>query len=300
METVKLGGIPTPASRIGLGTWSIGGWMWGGSDSLAVRTLERSLDLGVNFWDTAPVYGHGRAEELVGEALKLTKRRDRVVVATKLGLDWSEPHLKRDAGAERVRKEVHDSLRRLGTDYIDLIQIHWPDSHTPAAETVQALVELQREGLVLALGVSNYSAPQMEAFRAHGLLVSNQVPYNVLEREPETTVFPYCRRHRVLVIVNGALCRGLLSGRSRYTTPGYAKYGEVVDKLDSLARRRYKRRVIHLAMRWLLDGPVRNIALWGARRPEQLNTIPDILGWRLDAAALQEIDDIVNSALTSR
>lgn len=310
METIKLPGITTEASRIGLGTWAIGGWMWGGSDEEpALQTLELAFEKGINFWDTAPVYGFGRAEEIVGKALKRLGKRDEIVIATKCGLDWTGGQgIQRNATRERILQEVDDSLRRLGTDRIDLMQVHWPNPSTPAKETAEALLEAQQAGKIVSLGVSNYSPRQMDDFQHHATLVSNQPPYNLFERDIESDVLPYCQKHDIAVITYGALCRGLLSGRISMAThfegddlrqydPKFQRdtlptYLQAVRLLDELAQR-HGRRVLHLAVRWLLDQPGVSVALWGARRPEQLETVDQVLGWHITAEMMEEIDHIV-------
>src|SRR5271170_2482232 len=136
MEFSALGASQFEVSRIGLGTWGIGGWMWGGTDeSAAIKAIHRALELGINFIDTAPVYGFGESESIVGRAIK-GKARDKIVLATKVGLDWSSDGKPfRNSSKERIAKEIDDSLRRLQTDYVDLYQVHWPDLQTPFEET---------------------------------------------------------------------------------------------------------------------------------------------------------------------
>lgn len=155
METINISELPFPASRIGLGTWSIGGWMWGGSDArAAIRTIQAAVDQGITLIDTAPVYGFGRSEELVGQALRTGNRRDGAIIATKCGLEWRDGEVFRNSSASRIRKEVEDSLRRLQTDCIDLYQVHWPDASVPIAETAEILARLVKAGKIRAIGVA--------------------------------------------------------------------------------------------------------------------------------------------------
>ena len=217
VETMRIEGIPAPVSRIGLGTWAIGGWMWGGADDAAsVATLRGAIERGINLIDTAPVYGFGHAEEMVGQALQGI--RDQAVIATKAGLEWAGEGVRRNSSPARIRREVEDSLRRLRTDRIDLYQIHWPDPQVPIEDTARTLQDLQREGKILAVGVSNYSPEQMDQFRAVLPLASVQPPYNLFERAIEADVLPYAREHKLAVLAYGALCRGLLSGRMTVDT----------------------------------------------------------------------------------
>ena len=214
IETVKHDNIPLPISRIGLGTWAIGGWMWGGSDEAAsIRTIQHAVDLGINLIDTAPAYGFGHSEKIVGKALADGGRRDKAVLATKVALEWSDGNVYRNATPERIREEIEDSLRRLRTDRVDLYQVHWPDPLVPIEDTAETLLELRREGKILALGVSNFSPAQMDAWRRVAPLHSTQPPYNIFEREIENDVLPYALQHKLLVLSYGAICRGLLSGR---------------------------------------------------------------------------------------
>jgi aryl-alcohol dehydrogenase-like predicted oxidoreductase len=307
IETIKIPGIDTPVSRIGLGTWAIGGWMWGGSDEArSIETIRGAVESGINLLDTAPVYGFGNSEEIVGKAL--AGIRDKVVIATKVALDWPNEKVRRNASAARIRQEIEDSLRRLRTDRIDLYQVHWPDPLVPHEETAVELDKLRQEGKILAIGVSNYSPGQMDGFRKHATLATVQPPYNLFERAIETDVLPYAKERGLTVLAYGALCRGLLSGRMRSDTvfdgddlrkadpkfkaPRFAQYLGAVEELRQFADERYGKSVLALAVRWILDqGPT--IALWGARKPEQLAGLDEAFGWQLSAGDLLEIDVIL-------
>ena len=194
MEQIAIGTSGLKTSRIGLGTWAIGGWMWGGTDEAqSIATIRSAVERGVTLIDTAPVYGFGRSEEIVGKALAEGGLRDKVQIATKVGLAWKDGAVFRDSRPARIRKEIEDSLRRLRTDVIDLYQVHWPDLETPIAETARTLEDLRREGKIRAIGVSNYSPAQMDAFRAVARLDAVQPPYNLFEREIEADVLPYAK-----------------------------------------------------------------------------------------------------------
>jgi aryl-alcohol dehydrogenase-like predicted oxidoreductase len=311
MERVRIGGTELETSRIGLGAWAIGGSWWGGTDETeSVRTILRALEMGIDLVDTAPVYGRGLSEELVGKALREWGHRDSVVVATKAGLLWPGGEVVRDARPESIRADVEGSLRRLGIERIDLLQVHWPDPLVPIERTAEAMAALVAEGKVRAVGASNFSPAQMEAFRAAAPLHTSQPPYNLFERQVEEDVLPYCEAHGITTLTYGVLCRGLLSGRMRLDTefasddmrgvedpkfqpPRFAGYLEAVDRLDRFALENFGKRVIHLAARWVLDQPGVGVALWGARRPEQLDPVEDVFGWSLDADALETIDRIL-------
>jgi aryl-alcohol dehydrogenase-like predicted oxidoreductase len=314
MERIRIGNSDLTASRVGLGTWAIGGRMWGGSDEAqSIATIHAAVERGVTLIDTAPAYGFGRSEEIVGKALAEGGLRQKVVIATKVGLAWKDGAVFRDSRPARLRKEIEESLRRLRTDVIDLYQVHWPDLETPIAETARTLEDLRAEGKIRAIGVSNYSPAQMNAFRSVAHLQAVQSPYNLFEREIEKHVLPYAAGSGLTVLSYGALCRGLLSGRM---TPGTKFNGDdlrkvdpkfhgerfrqhlaAVDELKRLARERFGKSVLALAVRWVLDqGPT--IALWGARRPEQLDPVADIDRWHIDAASRREIDAILTRFVT--
>jgi aryl-alcohol dehydrogenase-like predicted oxidoreductase len=314
MEFVDIPGTSIRASRIALGTWAMGGWMWGGSnENDAISAIHSALDRGINLIDTAPVYGFGRSEEIVGKALAAGGRRKRAYIATKVGLDWKDQKAFRNASKARIIEEAENSLRRLQTDVIDLYQVHWPDPHTPIAEIAEAMGELHRAGKIRAIGVSNFSPAQMEEFRKVAPLHAAQPPYNLFERAIEEDVLPYCRDRGIAVLAYGSLCRGLLSGSmsrsSRFTgddlrkndpkflPPRFEQYLAAVERLDRFAQERYGRSVIHLAVRWVLDRGEANIALWGARRADQLSPIANVAGWCIDSAAMAEIDRILQETI---
>jgi aryl-alcohol dehydrogenase-like predicted oxidoreductase len=313
VEKIDLPGANASSSRIALGTWAIGGWMWGGTDDRqAIATIHSALERGITMIDTAPAYGFGHAEEIVGEALSKGGRRDRVLIATKVGLNWRDGNVFRDAHPARIRQEIEDSLRRLRTDRIDLYQVHWPDHSIPIEETARELDRLHRSGKIRAIGVSNFSPTDMDRFRSVAPLHSIQPPYNLFEREAEADVLPYARQHGLVVLAYGALCRGLLTGRMRADThfdgddlrrvdpkfqqPRYGQYLAAVKALDGFARGHYGRSVLALSLRWILDRG-KTIALWGARRPDQLDPVSEVMGWSLDSAAQGEIETILRRCI---
>jgi aryl-alcohol dehydrogenase-like predicted oxidoreductase len=314
MEFANVADTGLAISRVGLGTWAIGGWMWGGTDDEeSVKTIHAAVERGINLIDTAPAYGFGRSEEIVGRAIADGRLRSRVVIATKTGLEWKGRQVFRNASRDRILREATDSLRRLRTDCIDIYQVHWPDPFVPIEETAEAMQTLFDEGKIRAIGVSNFSVAQIERFRRVARLHVVQPPYNLFEREIEAELLPYCRKSELAALTYSALCRGLLSGRlqedahfqgddlrltdPKFQSPRYAQYLAAVRRLDQLARNRYRKRVIHLAVRWLLDQGA-TTALWGARHPQQLQPIDEVLGWCLDAAAKAEIDRILRESIT--
>jgi aryl-alcohol dehydrogenase-like predicted oxidoreductase len=311
LEYIEIQGTNIVSSRIALGTWAIGGWMWGGTDEKeSIRTIHAALDQGINLIDTAPIYGYGRSEEIVGQALRQHGRRDSIILATKVGLDWTNGKIQRNSTRQRILREIEDSLRRLQTDYVDIYQVHWPDSVTPIEETARTLRELYEQGKIRAIGVSNFSPQQMARFESVAPLHTIQPPYNLFEREIEGDVLPFALGNGITTLTYGALCRGLLSGAMsadrqfakddmrktsdpKFQRPHFAEYLDATNKLDVYAREHFGKRVIHLAVRWLLDQPGIGVALWGARRPEQLAPIREVIGWALGRSDFAAIDAIL-------
>lgn len=315
MEKVTLDGLDKEVSRIGLGTWAIGGWLWGGTDERrSIETILAALERGITLIDTAPVYGFGVSEEIVGKALEEFGNRDQVVLSTKVGLEWRDGKVFRNSTPERIRKEVEDSLRRLRVERIDIYHVHWPDPLVPYEKTAETLQKLKEEGKIAAAAVSNYDPQQMEAFRKETTLSVLQPPYNLFERGIESEILPYCQKpdRKVALMTYGALCRGLLSGRMtgdttfgegdlrswdpKFTEPRFGQYLEAVRRLDELARERHGKRVIHLAVRWILDQGV-EMALWGGRSPEQIEPVEEMMGWSLTVEDLQAIDRVLEETV---
>src|SRR5438270_10251649 len=219
MEHAVIPGTPLQVSRITLGTWAIGGWMWGGTDEAeSIATIRAAFEHGINIVDTAPVYGFGRSEEIVGKAIAEGRLRSDVMIATKAGLQWEDGKVSCNASRARIMAEVEDSLRRLRTDYIDIYQVHWPDPLVTIEETAEAMNALFEQGKIRAIGVSNFSVLQMERFRRVAPLHVLQPPYNLFERGIERSLLPYCQKNKIATLGSGALCRGLLSGRMQANT----------------------------------------------------------------------------------
>ncbi len=313
MEFSKIPETSIRMSRIGLGTWAIGGWMWGGTDEEElIKTIHTAVERGAKLIDTAPAYGFSRSEEIVGRAIADGRLRSRVVIATKVGLEWKDGKVFRNASRDRIKREVANSLRRLRTDYIDIYQVHWPDPLVSIEETAEAMQTLFDQGKIRAIGVSNFSLAQIERFRRVAKLHIVQPPYNLFEREIEAELMPYCGQSGLATLTYGALCRGLLSGKLRedahfegddlrltdpkFQPPRYAQYLAAVRRLDQFAADNYRKRVIHLAVRWILDQGA-TTALWGARHPGQLLPIDEVFDWSLDTAAKAEIDRILRESI---
>jgi aryl-alcohol dehydrogenase-like predicted oxidoreductase len=312
MQTVRLGQTDLEVSPIALGTWAFGG-EWGSFDHTdAMNTIRRALELGLNFFDTAQGYGFGVSERLLGEALWSAVGRDEVVVATKGGLRMEGDTLRRDASANWLRSGVESSLRNLGTDYIDIYQVHWPDLHTPAGETAQVLQDLVAEGKIRHVGVSNYSPEQMDELAAYGRVETLQPPYHMFHRDIESEVLPYAAKHDIGVLVYGPMAHGLLAGRmgadttfppddwrshSRdFTGQNFARNLDVVEELKEFARLRGIQ-VPQLAIAWTIAHPAVQVAIVGARRPSQLETLVPASGVPLTPSDMEELEHILSAAV---
>ena len=300
MEFQELGASGVEVSRITFGSWAAGGWMWGGTEQNdAVGAIHASYDLGVTSIDTAPIYGQGLSEEIVGEAIK-SLPRDKVQVLTKFGMRWdlargdfamktkdNDGHdldVYKYAGRASIIKECEDSLRRLGTDYIDLYQQHWPDTTTPIDETMEAVQRLIEQGKVRAAGVSNYSVAQMEKAEKTIKLASNQVPYSMLRRDIEKDVVPYCQASSKGILVYSPLQLGLLTGKMKpgqhfdasdlrstnrlFKPESVTRVNEFLSKIRPLAETK-SATLGQLVLRWTLAQPGITVALVGARNPGQ-------------------------------
>ncbi|MBX0291409.1 aldo/keto reductase [Hymenobacter sp. HSC-4F20] len=300
MEYIELGTSGVRVSRITFGSWAAGGWMWGGTEQNdAVGAIRASFDLGVTSIDTAPIYGQGLSEEIVGEAIK-TLPRDQVQILTKFGMRWDDNKgdfgfksknnqgqdidVYKYAAPESIIKECEDSLRRLGTDYIDLYQIHWPDVTTPIADTMEAVQRLIEQGKVRAAGVSNYSVEQMQEAEKVVNLASNQVPYSMVRRDIEKDVVPYCLEHNKAILAYSPMQLGLLTGKIkpgqhfdasdlRATHPLFkpefvTRVNAFLDKIRPMAESK-NATLGQLVLRWTLAQPGISVALVGARNAEQ-------------------------------
>jgi aryl-alcohol dehydrogenase-like predicted oxidoreductase len=311
MRTRKLGGSGLELTTIGFGAWAIGGggWAFGWGpqdDNESIAAIRRGLDLGINWIDTAAVYGLGHSEEVVARAIE--GRRDRVILATKCGLVWNPgettPFGRLMAGS--VRREVEDSLRRLRTDRIDLYQIHWPNPPEDIEEAWSEIARLVGEGKVLHAGVSNFNVEQLERIRAIHPVASLQPPYSMVHRSVEGELLGYCRDHGIGVIVYSPMQAGILSGaftRERlaalpmddwrrnarqYQEPLLTQNLELVEKLRAIAGRA-GRTVGQLAIAWVLRRPELTAAIVGARRPSQIEETAMAADWDLTRDELGEI-----------
>lgn len=308
MQYRKLGKHGPEISAIGFGSWAAGGDWGGQDDQLSAESVRAALDAGVTFFDTAPVYGKGHSEEVIGKALG--GDRNKVVLATKCGMVWDENKtVSKNGSYQSILREAEDSLRRLGTDYIDLYQMHWPDTDTPAEETMRAMEKLVQDGKVRYVGVSNYNVPLLEKSLAVRHVDSLQPPYSILRPAVEKEILPYCLEKGIGVVSYSALTSGLLSGNYTYDT----KFGEndwrsrnkahTLD-LRSNVDRAEKLKVIanrlgvtlpQLAVAYILMHPAITSAIVGVRKPDHILSVLPAIDVKLDEVTLAEIRAIAAS-----
>jgi aryl-alcohol dehydrogenase-like predicted oxidoreductase len=312
MRTTRLGKTDMTVSAIALGTWAFGG-DWGPFDEdEATGTVQRAVEVGVTLFDTAQGYGFGVAERLLGAALWKVARREDVVVATKGGLRMDGDRLVRDASAAWLRAGAEASLRNLGTDYIDLYQVHWPDLHTPAQETAEALDQLIADGKVRHVGVSNYDAKQIDELARAGRVETLQPPYHMFHRDIEDELLPYAAEHDIGVLVYGPLAHGILSGTMTPATTfpaddwrshnpdfqgeRFARNLAVVDRLKAFALDRGIT-LPQLALAWALAAPAVDVAIVGARTPAQLDGLVPAADVILTADDRAELDQVLSRSV---
>lgn len=315
MEYTKIPGIDKKASRIGIGSWPIGGFMWGGNDDAeAIRMIHSALEQGVTVVDTANDYGFGHAEELIGRALKESGKREDIVLSAKCALDWKGETIYRDGSKERITSEIDGTLERLQTDYLDVYFVHWPDPAVPMQETAEAIKSHYDSGKIRAIGVSNFSVEQMEGFSEVAPIHAVQPPYNLFERKAGAEIFPTSKQSGATLYLYSSLCRGLLSGKMtrdrefnegdmrkdqdpKFQQPRFDQYLAAADQLEQFVQQAYGRPLIDLAVRYVLDQSETGIALRGARRPDQLEALNRIDGWKLTQEDKQEIDRILDETI---
>ncbi|MFW6259885.1 MAG: aldo/keto reductase, partial [Tangfeifania sp.] len=300
MEYRKIANSDLELSRVTFGAWAAGGWMWGGTEQNdSVNAIKAAYDLGVTSIDTAPVYGQGKSEEIVGEAIKDIPR-DKVQILTKYGMRWdikkgdfafkskdnngNDIEIYKYAGKESIVKECEDSLRRLGTDYIDLYQIHWPDITTPIQESMEAVDKLIKDGKVRYAGVCNYDAEQLDEALNYVDVISDQVPYSMVKRDIERQLVSYAIENNRAILAYSPLERGLLTGKMKpgyefgendhrsglpyFTDENIEKTNEFLEKIKIIANDK-EATLAQLVIRWTVEQPGITIALVGARNPEQ-------------------------------
>lgn len=311
------------ASAVGLGTWAIGGWMWGGTDEQeSIAAIQASLDAGVTLIDTAPAYGLGRSEEIVGKALK--GQRDKAVIATKCGLVWHTDKgrhffdqdgkpVHRYLGRDAIFHEVEESLRRLGTDYIDLYITHWQDPTTPIEETMRALEDLKASGKIRAIGASNVNAQELEAYISSGGLDAIQERFSMIDREIKADLLPLTRANGISTLSYSSLALGLLSGaigpdrvfsgddqrrdNPRFSVSNREKALAFAAAIRPVAEK-HAASIAQTVIAWTLAQPGVTFALCGARNPAQALDNARAGTIRLDADDQSAIDAAISAKLT--
>lgn len=322
MEYRQLGDSDLKVSAITFGAWAIGGWMWGGIEANdAVNAIRASVDEGVTAIDTAPIYGQGLSEELTGEALKGLDRT-KIQILTKFGMRWdlakgslafnskdnagNAIDIYKYAGKESVIEECEKSLKRLGTDYIDLLQIHWPDVTTPIDETFEAVLRLKEQGKIREAGVCNYNVAQMKEAESVLKLASNQVPFSMVERKIEEELVPYCIENKKAILAYSPLQRGILSGKMRpghqfgegdtragsrfYQPDNLNRINTFLDQIRPMAESKSVT-LAQLVIRWTIDRPGITVALVGARNAEQAIQNARAINVKLSAEEIKFIND---------
>lgn len=312
MEYRRLGTTDINVSVVALGCWAIGGevGVWGPvDDNESIAAIQQGLDLGLNFIDTAPAYGYGHSEEIIGKAI--TGQRDRVVIATKCGLVWREHggRIDRCLTARSVMAECAASLHRLRIETIDLYQIHWPDPDTPIRETMEALARLREQGKIRAVGVSNFARAQLSEARQYGAIDCLQPELSMFERAAAEDLLPYCREYGIAVVVYAPLARGLLTGKfhtasrfadlrakdPRFTGSAFTQHLATIDRLKTIAEH-LDCTVAQLALRWTIQQEGVTAAIAGFKRPSQVVENARAGELRIPPSMMDEI----NAILTER
>ncbi|AZI24565.1 aldo/keto reductase [Pedobacter sp. G11] len=327
MEYRKIGNSDLELSAITFGAWAAGGWMWGSTDrNDAIKAIQAGYDLGVTSIDTAPIYGQGDSEEIVGEAVKGIAR-DKIQLVTKFGMRWDLEKGKlamqtknndgknidvyKYAGKESVIFECEQSLKRLGTDYIDLYQIHWPDVTTPIIETFEAVSRLIEQGKVRYAGVCNYDVAQLKEADHTLEIISNQIPFSMVNRAVEEEIIPFCLEHNKSVLAYSPMERGLLTGKmtadykfeegdhrqgNKFFTPeSIQKTNAFLAKLEPLAEEK-NATLSQLVLRWTIERPGITIALVGARNEKQAIQNAEAINVKLSADEIQFINTELKNA----
>jgi len=313
MRTRRLGNTGLELTIVGLGTWAIGGpWQfgWGPQDeNEAIAAILKAIDLGINWIDTAPIYGCGHSEELVGRALKQTKVKP--IIATKCSLLWNDKREKIGClKAESIRKECEESLKRLGVEVIDLYQMHWPDPEKEIEEGWGEMARLQKQGKVRYIGVCNYNTAQLDRIRKIATVTSLQPPYSMIRRGVEAELLPYCAKNNIGVVAYSPMQRGLLTGKfskkrlselapddhrlksGDYQEPEFSATLALVDKLRPIAEKN-KRTLAQLAIAWVLRRPEVTAAIVGARKPSQIAETAPAADWILTKNDIAEIEKLL-------
>ena len=318
LQQRSITGTCITVSPVGIGTWVMGGWMWNGANEQdAHEALVHAFEHGVNLIDTAPIYGFGKAEEIVGNALSKYGHRDRIIIATKFGLEWDTKHrIRKNNSRKHIIQEIDESLRRLKTDYIDLYQVHWHDDNTSLIETMSTLSRLKKQGKIRAIGVCNFDIPRIQKCLKQLPLNTVQIPFNLLEQENKESIMPYCIENDLSTLTYGTLCKGLLTGKFnqhtqferddvRYTYPAFSNKLfptnlHMVNKLKKYAaEKNYS--LTQLIIEWTINQPGITCALVGTRnRAQAEQNFHALNNYSLSAKDISAIDTIIADSQTGR
>ena len=323
MQFRKLGDSGLDTSIIGLGTWAMGGWMWGGTDEeKSILAIRESIEQGVNLIDTAPAYGLGRSEEIVGKAI--VGQRDKVVLATKCGLVWHTQQgnhffdedgkpVHRFLGADSIRHELEGSLKRLQTDYLDLYITHWQDPTTPIEETMKTLLALKKEGKIKAIGISNASLDELKEYQKFGVVDAVQERYNAIHRSLEAEILPHVQQTNTACLSYSSLALGILSGKITAQTTFNGDDQRANDALFSQGNRSIVQAfcqqiapfakelevsVAQLVIAWTVAQPGVTFSLCGARNPQQAKENAIAGNIVLGDSLVAQISGLVDTHLT--
>ena len=326
MEYKNLGTSSVKVSQLAFGAWAIGGWMWGGAEEAeALLAIKTAYESGMTTIDTAPVYGFGKSEELVGRAM-MGVPRDKYQILTKFGMNWETPQgeyffdtsdndgkpvkMYKYAGRQQVIREIEASLKRLRTEYVDLLQIHWPDNTTPIAETMEAVAVLIQQGKIRAAGVCNYNTEQVNEASKVVNIVSNQVPYSMVNRAIEADIVPQALAKRMSIIPYSPLQRGLLTGKIKrehkfndgdtregnrfYTPENIDRTNELLQRLKPIADDHHAT-LAQLVLNWTTRQPAMDCVLAGARNAIQVRDNVKALDFRLSDDELATMNSLVRN-----
>ena len=316
MENRKIKGVNAVIAPVALGTWAFGGDSWWGKqdDKDSMEVLSAAIESGINLIDTAPMYGRGRSERTIGAFLRKNKLREKVVLATKLGLSWQGSRVFHDLSRKRMLAEIDESRQRLDTDYFDLYQVHWPDSNAKAQETADIMYEFYKKGLIKAVGVSNYSLEQMDEFMKYCPLHSLQPQYSMLVRDIEKEIVPFCSKNNIAILTYAPLYSGILTGkffldnvtvpddinrklkRKDFQEPRFSINKETLQFLKNIALG-YKKTLTQLVINWNFSQPGVFASIVGARSASQLKENSASMGWDISQADRLLIEDILENRL---
>ena len=316
MQYRKLGNSNIKISVLGLGTWAFGADSWWGyqnnRDSFDV--LDGAISSGINLIDTAPVYGRGHSEEVIGEFLRQRQTHDNIIIATKLGLSWEGRKISHDLSEKRMLQEIDDSLRRLNLDHIDLYQVHWPDPATPIAQTAAVMHSLYQKKIIRAVGVSNYSVEQMTEFIKHCPLHCLQTEYSMFSRDIENNIVPFCAENNIAIITYAPLYSSILTGKFfldnvkipgdinrkikkiEMEEPRYTINRETLLSLKSIAVS-YGKTLTQMVINWNFSHEGITSAIVGMRAKEQLEENLGSVEWTISDIDMQKIDEILKDRL---